>query len=165
MSEIIEIFTAETSRSDMRSHDAVQVKQGCGIVGDRYCRRTPTQTNQPPESSRAPINHITLLEKESVEHINATFNLALPAHALRRNLITSGVNLNVLVGEIFYVGDLTLRGVELSEPCSVIGRLLETPDIPARTFINALIGRGGLRAEVMSSGIIRVGNPVTVAVE
>lgn len=168
MSAIVSIFTASASRQPMLTHDAVQVKQGRGIVGDRYYRaRTPNASETPAsktlarQNSANPINHITLIEEEALALFNHELGLAVQAAALRRNLLTQGVRLNTLVGKTFSVGNVLMRGIELSEPCSVIGQLLQTPQIPAATIIKSLLQRGGLRAEILSSGIIRTGDSIT----
>lgn len=157
----------------MLSHDAVQVKHGRGIVGDRYYR-TRAPVTSPPPSSRSPlsqkrarqsvknvINHITLIEEEALALFNQELGLNVPAAALRRNLLTRGVRLNALVGQHFSVGNIVMRGIELSEPCSVIGQLLQTQQVSATIIIKTLHLRGGLRAEILSSGIIRTGSSIS----
>lgn len=171
MSEIISIFTAPASRQPMLSHDAVQVKQGQGIVGDRYYRarlpRTATTSSQTAVRRNTPnaINHITFIEEEALALFNQELGLCVQAAALRRNLLTRGVRLNALVGQTFSVGDIMVRGIELSEPCAVIGQLLQTQTISATTIIKSLHLRGGLRAEILSSGIIRTGNNISTDIQ
>jgi MOSC domain-containing protein YiiM len=66
------------------------------------------------------------------------------------------VRLNDLVGRRFTVGEALLEGAELCEPCSLFAR---------RTFPQvkkAFAGKGGLRARVLRTGLIRVGDPVAI---
>ncbi|WP_111656045.1 MOSC domain-containing protein [Isoalcanivorax indicus] len=149
MSVVTAIFTAAVSRAPVSEQPAVQVRAGGGIVGDRNYRRN----NQP-------ANQITLIEQEAIDAFNQAHRLAVPASALRRNLLTRGVDLNALEGREFTVGTLRLRGIELCEPCAVIGKLLQQPDLSPTQVIQALMGRGGLRAEILDTGVIRVGDPV-----
>lgn len=153
MASIVGIYTAAESRGAIRAQDAVQAKMGCGIVGDRHFRNDSRGQN-------AAANQLTLIEQEAVMAFNDTHKLAVAPAALRRNLLTQGVDLNALEGRDFYVGDVHLRGIELCEPCSVIGKLLQQPGLSPTQVIQALIGRGGLRAEILSTGVIRVGGLV-----
>jgi MOSC domain-containing protein YiiM len=73
----------------------------------------------------------------------------------RRNIVTSGVELMDLIGQKFFVGDAMLRGVKYCDPC--LKPILSNKDIP---FRDAFHDRGGLVAEVLSSGLIRIGSPV-----
>ncbi|MBZ2188499.1 MOSC domain-containing protein [Alcanivorax sp. JB21] len=148
--DIVAIYTAAASRGPVSAHDAVQVRMGCGIVGDRHYRR-----------NNSPANQITLIEQEAVEAFNQAHGLAVLPSALRRNLLTRGVALNALEGREFQVGTVRLRGIELCEPCSVIGKLLQQPGLNPTRVIQALMGHGGLRAEILNTGVIRVGDAVT----
>jgi MOSC domain-containing protein YiiM len=144
----------------MLTHDAVQVKAGRGIVGDRYYRKHSPSTSTQKRAKNV-INHITLIEEEALALFNQELSLDVPAAALRRNLLTRGIRLNVLVGRDFSIGNILMRGIELSEPCSVIGQLLQTQQVGAATIIKTLHLRGGLRAEILSSGIIRTSDPIS----
>jgi MOSC domain-containing protein YiiM len=66
----------------------------------------------------------------------------------------SGVALNHLVGTEFRVGEVRLKGVRLCEPCGYLERVT---GLPVKA---GLVHRGGLRAQVLSGGTIRVGDPV-----
>lgn len=68
--------------------------------------------------------------------------------------MTRGVALNHLVGREFTIGDVTLRGVRPCEPCGHLERLTR-PGV-----LKGLIHRGGLRAVVVSGGVIRVGDAI-----
>jgi MOSC domain-containing protein YiiM len=74
--------------------------------------------------------------------------------ATRRNIVTRGVPLKHLVGQQFRVGDVTLRGLRLCEPCAHLERLSH-PGVR-----EALIHRGGLRAQILTDGTIRVGDSI-----
>ena len=73
---------------------------------------------------------------------------------LRRNLITEGIALNHLVGRDFRVGAVSLRGLRLCEPCGHLEKLT------MNGVERGLRHRGGLRAQVVSSGTMRVGDDV-----
>jgi MOSC domain-containing protein YiiM len=60
---------------------------------------------------------------------------------------------------VFRVGEVKLKGVRLCEPC----RLLEQRT--GKPVFDALKGQGGLRAEILEGGTIRVGDPVEALAE
>jgi MOSC domain-containing protein YiiM len=59
--------------------------------------------------------------------------------------------LNHLVGRDFSVGDVRMRGHRLCEPCSHLAKVSQQPGI-----LGGLVHRGGLRAQILSDGVIRV---------
>lgn len=151
MATLRAIFTAPARGAAIQASDAVQVHAGCGIVGDRNYRRNNT-----------PADQITLLEQAAVEFFNQTHHSAITASLLRRNLLTENMALNELVGRTFRVGTVRLRGIELCEPCAVVGRILQAEGIPAQAGVRTLVGRGGLRAEILDTGVLRVGDTLTL---
>ncbi|MCH2559375.1 MAG: MOSC domain-containing protein [Alcanivorax sp.] len=149
MARVQALFIAAEKRGPVSRHEALKVEAGRGIVGDRrYRRDTP------------PAEQITLIESEQVAAFNREFGLAVDAGTLRRNVITEGVDLNALEGRTFRVGDILMRGVELCEPCSVVGHLLAGPELSPARVVRGLTGRGGLRAEVLGSGVLREGDTI-----
>lgn len=133
----------------MQAVEALELVAGEGIVGDRsYGRHS------------APGQNLTLVEAEQIEHFNAEQGTALSLLATRRNLITRGVELNALVGRTFTVGGVTLRGVELCEPCATLGRYLSATGLTGKELIRAFTHRCGLRADVVTSGRIATGDAI-----
>jgi MOSC domain-containing protein YiiM len=72
----------------------------------------------------------------------------------RRNVVTTGVDLNALVGRRFRVGDVECEGVELCEPCNH----LESMTYPG--LIKGMVHRAGLNADILTDGDISVGDAV-----
>jgi MOSC domain-containing protein YiiM len=68
----------------------------------------------------------------------------------RRNVMTTGVDLNALIGEQFAVQGIQFFGVEECRPCYWMDKVLR-PGAEA-----ALKNRGGLRARILTSGWLRV---------
>ncbi|MBI1847560.1 MAG: sulfurase, partial [Candidatus Rokubacteria bacterium] len=60
-------------------------------------------------------------------------------------------------GRDFRVGDVLLRGIRLCEPCSHLAQLT------CETVSRGLVHRGGLRAQILTEGVIRVGDVVRPA--
>ena len=150
--KILALYTASQSRGPVESQPALQLRAGCGIVGDRHYRR-----NAKPEEQ------ITLIESEAIATYNREHKQRVEPHTLRRNVLTEGVDLNALEGREFLLGNIRLRGIELCETCSVVGHLL-AGDLTPQHVIKALLGRGGLRCEILSSGVVRVGDNIATHV-
>ena len=122
--------------------DAVTTIADRGIEGDRYCAL-----------DTEPSQQITLIECEVIDQFNQETESELSYEMFRRNLVTEGVQLNNLVGETFYVGEVRLRGHELCEPCFYLQERLKVADLVKR-----LTHKGGLCCEVLTSGTIRSGD-------
>lgn len=76
----------------------------------------------------------------------------------RRNLIVNNVDLGKLVGIEFMVGSVRMRGVEICTPCKWPEKLVHK-----RGFEQAFgDDRGGIRAEILTSGWIAVGDHISV---
>lgn len=146
------IYTAPEAGVPMVGHDDVRAIAGVGLEGDRYATATGTF------SDRGDVRDVTLIEREAITGARNEYDLELTEHETRRNLITEGVPLSHLVGTTFRVGDVVLRGIRLAEPCAYLAGLVERPGIS-----RALVHRGGLRAEVMTDGVISVGDTVEPA--
>lgn len=124
----------------------VEVIAGKGIVGDRYFDRHDE-----------PGQNITLIEAEELEAFCTEFGLPCDLSISHRNLVTRDVRLNALVGQEFMIGTVRLRGVELCEPCPTLGQRIASVDLSPATVVKRLTHRAGLRADVLSSGLIATG--------
>jgi MOSC domain-containing protein YiiM len=83
--------------------------------------------------------------------------MRIDAIETRRNILTRGVALNHLVGREFRVGEALLRGITLCEPCNHLDELA------GREVSPAFVHRGGLNAEVLEGGTVRVGDAIEPA--
>ena len=70
------------------------------------------------------------------------------------NGVDLGVPLNHLVGREFLIGDVRCRGIRLCEPCSHLEK------ITGKEVVKALTHRGGLRAQVLTDGVLQVGDEI-----
>lgn len=138
--------------SSMSAVGEIEVVAGAGIVGDHNF--TARQ--------RYPGQNLTLIEAEEIEAFNGRAGRNLVVTDPRRNIITRGVRLNELVGKTFAIGTATLRGVELCEPCGKLAGYLAGPGMSKKDFVRQFAHRCGLRADVVESGIIRVGDGIAV---
>lgn len=133
----------------MESRDAVEAIAGIGLDGDRYAIDAGKFSG-----SKLGKRAITLIEREAIAAANESYGVGMDESETRRNVVVEGVPLNHLVGQDFLVGDVRLRGYDLSEPCTW---LEEVTGKEART---AFVHRGGLRAEIVEGGPIRIGDSV-----
>ncbi len=109
-----------------------------GLPGDRYFGR----------------GDITLVETEALEAFREDTGIELSHAEIRRQVLTSGVRLNDLVGKRFRVGAVEAVGVEWCEPCNHIESLTH-PGV-----LKGMVHRAGLRADIVEPGRIAVGDEV-----
>jgi MOSC domain-containing protein YiiM len=122
-----------------------------GLAGDRYALGKGAWS----KGKRVVVRHVSLIAVEAIQEANDIGPSIFTVEDTRRNILTEGVDLNALVGKSFKVGRVTLNGVELCDPCN------RPSVISKRTgFEDQFAGRGGLRAEVRSTGIISLGDGV-----
>ena len=140
------IFTAPTSGVAQVEQESIRLVAGAGIEGDRYFGRHDE-----------PGQNLTLIEIEEVEAFVREQRRGDDVSITHRNLLTRGVRLNDLVGVEFSIGEVRLRGVELCEPCLGMGKALASSDITAAQVVKRFVHRGGLRADVLSTGVIERG--------
>jgi MOSC domain-containing protein YiiM len=150
MGKVESIHIATTAEAPMQGVTEIRAIPGVGLEGDRYATRTGSFSAKPK-----PGRQITLIESESIAALEQELGLKVAPGETRRNLVTRGVALNHLVGREFTVGAVRLRGHELCEPCKDLARMTGKPEI-----LPGLVHRGGLRAEILTDGAIRVGDPV-----
>jgi MOSC domain len=143
------IWVAPAAGAPARSLRQVNALAGRGLDGDRYVSALGTFPSGPAGSA------LTLIDAE----VCASFDPPLHPDDHRRNLVTSGIDLNALVGHEFTVGEVRCRGMRLCEPCTVMQRYAGRP------VLRALVHRGGLRADILADGEIRVGDPIRAAAE
>ena len=121
----------------------VTAHAGRGLVGDRYHEARGTFSS--PHSNG---HELTLVEAEVLEE------LGFGPEDARRNVVTRGIDLNALVGRRFRVGEVECVGRRLCEPCAHLQKL-------SPGTLRPLVHRGGLRADLLGDGVIRVGDAVS----
>ena len=140
------IHIAPAAKAPTQAVDAVEAVPGAGLKGDRYFLKQGTFFKPEPDFE------LTLIEAEAIEAAMREYKVALPPGEVRRNVVTRGVPLNHLVGHDFAIGDVRVRGIRLCEPCGHLEALTGLP------VIKSLRHRGGLRAQILTQGVIRVGD-------
>ena len=150
---VVAIYTAAGSGLPMQLRSEARAVPGRGLEGDRYFADNGTYSLRAVAGRE--VTELTLIESEVIDHLRGAWALDVDERDSRRNLVTRGVALNDLVGEEFHVGAVRLRGAGLCEPCVSLVRSSEN-----RGLLRALVHKGGLRAQILSKGLIAVGDLV-----
>jgi MOSC domain-containing protein YiiM len=151
MGKVIAIQIAPEASAPLTSVEQVNAVAGQGLEGDRYFLRKGTYSKKHDSSREA-----TFIESEALEALNRDYGLELNSVESRRNITTQGVALNHLVGRTFRVGGAVFKGVRLCEPCGHLEQLTERKVRPG------LVHRGGLRTEILESGLVGIGNNIEI---
>jgi MOSC domain-containing protein YiiM len=123
----------------------VEVRARQGLVGDRFFGKGDQFDG-----------HVTFFAWEVWQLLRTEYALAGERVAqLRRNVVTEGVNLNQLIGHEFAIGAVRFRGAKHCAPC----RWMDMAVAPGA--LKLLHGRGGLRAQALSDGLLQSG-PATL---
>ena len=133
-----------------RAVEEVRAVAGRGLEGDRYCKADG-------ETWEDPGRELTLIEAEAIEAMEREAGVKLDYKDARRNVVTRGVRLNDLIHKEFRVGEVAVRGIRLNEPCAHLAGLTH------HAVLKGLVHRGGLRAQILNDGVIRVGDTVQPA--
>jgi hypothetical protein len=141
--EVVALAVAADAESPVELVEQAAAVPGRGLEGDRYFDGRGTFSNEYAQG-----HELTLVEAEVLDE------LGLTAEAARRNVVTRGIALNALVGLPFRIGDVACVGRRLCEPCAHLERL------SAPGTLRSLVHRGGLRADILAGGTVRVGDLV-----
>jgi MOSC domain-containing protein YiiM len=150
--QLVAICLVPERCAPLTSLDHADAVAGQGLAGDRYFLQQGSYSK--PGS---PDREVTLIEVEALEALARDYQINLEPQQARRNLVTRGVPLNHLVGREFTVGQVLFRGIRLCEPCGHLEKLT-TAGVE-----KALKHRGGLRAQVVRGGTLRVGDVIQLA--
>src|SRR5438132_5096962 len=145
---VVSINIAPRAEAPIESVAEARAVPGKGLEGDRYFLRQGTFYKPQPD------RELTLVEAEAIEAFCEDFKVEFNLSATRRNVVTRGVPLNHLVGKEFWIGEVKARGLRLCEPCSHLQSLSHPKVLPG------LVHRGGLRAQILTEGLIRVGEVI-----
>ncbi len=116
---------------------------GKGLEGDRYF-------------GHADDSQVSLIEAESIDAMANDGGLKLEYVDARRNIVTRGVALNDLLDKEFTIGGVAMRGARLSEPCQHLA------DLTDQKVVEGLAHKGGLKAQILTDGEIRIGDTIEI---
>jgi mutator protein MutT len=141
------IHVAPAAGMPMQPRAEIEATAGVGLAGDRYADAAGFW--QDARVSR----DLTLIEAEVIDELGASGIVLAPGET-RRNITVRGVALDSLLERTFWLGEVLAKGTGLCEPC----RHLE--EVTGKRLLRRLVHRGGLRADLLTSGTIAVGDPI-----
>ncbi|MDG2125201.1 MAG: MOSC domain-containing protein [Verrucomicrobiales bacterium] len=122
--------------------ESVELVAGKGIVGDRFFGYKEDYKGQ-----------VTFFSLETYKRLCDTFDVDdKDPSTFRRNIIVEGADLPALIGQQLQVGEITFLGTCESSPCYWMDQAFH----PGAE--DALRGHGGLRAKVLTSGTLKIGD-------
>lgn len=146
---VASIHIAPAAGAPMSAVAEIRVIAGKGLEGDRYFRKTGSYSKTPGSG-----REVTLIEIEAIDALQREYRIDIDPGQARRNIVTRGVALNHLIDREFSVGDVVLRGTRLCDPCSHLEKLT------VKGTLRGLIHRGGLHADIVRGGTIRIEDPI-----
>ena len=121
----------------------VLADQHSGLIGDRY-------------SGSNGKRQVTLIQWEHVSVLESMMGKNIRPELLRRNLVIKGINLLAFKNRTFRIGEAVFQTTGFCHPCSRMEHVLGAGGY------NAMRGHGGLTAQVLHSGLLQVGDKLTV---
>lgn len=136
------LLIAPDAEAPMQRVGEVEAIAGRGLSGDRYVDDRGTF-----HGTRG--YQLTVVAAEQLDDVGVTCEEA------RRNVVTTGIDVNALVGRSFTIGGVECIGRRLAEPCAHLEKVVGRSGL-----MRPLVHRAGLRADIVSGGTIRVGDTV-----
>jgi MOSC domain-containing protein YiiM len=148
--KVLSLYIAPQPAKPMVSVPEVRAFADRGLEGDRFFRESWKAAKRPDKA-------ISLIEEETLEAAAVELGRETFGDKSRRNVVTCGVPLVQLLDREFTIGGVLLRGIRLFEPCGHLEKVAKVPGI-----FRALEHRSGLKAAILSDGVIRVGDPIAL---
>ncbi len=140
------IRIADEGSAPMESVESANARPG-GLVGDRYYEGTGYY-------SPYDVCEVTFVAAEALETIREEYDIDLTDGRHRRNVVTRGVDPHDLLDHRFSVGEVTFEGTRPRPPCAHVEQVADEEGV-----MEALTeGRGGICADVVDGGELRVGD-------
>lgn len=133
---------------ELRDH--LEFRAGLGVVGDRYLNKLAHRHAS-----------VTIMAAESLDYLAELLDLPAPpsSQATRRNILLRGIDVDALRGSIITLdsgdGPVDFLVNRAANPCAWMNYTL------APGAFAGLRGRGGMRCEPLTDGILRLG-PATL---
>lgn len=146
--KVVAIFIAPAGKAPMQEVQQVKAVEGHGLEGDRYCEGVGSFSKKSGPGAR----QVTLINKRFFREGG------FRPQDTRRNVLTEGIELMLLIGQEFEIGGARFRGVKYLTPC---GSPKSSSDQPTLPFHREFFDAGGLIAEVVRGGEIKPGDAIT----
>ena len=146
MGKIEAINITNTSEENTFYVNQAFLEKGKGIVNDRYYGNCKKKQEQ-----------VTLINLEEIDNFNNQIKQNIDVKNFRRNIIVSQINLNELINKTIRINEVTLKIHEICQPCKYLQDRLKIPNL-----VKMLVNKSGVRAEILSSGILSVGDIIKI---
>jgi len=143
---VVAICIGAKAGAQMQSVEQVEAIAGEGLAGDRYARGEGSFNK-----ARRGKRQVTLINALFVDGSSFDYTQT------RRNIAVRGIELMDQIGQEFRIDGVLMRGVKYCDPCMRPTKLSGNPE-PFRDLFH---DRGGLVADILESGTIKVGSIVT----
>ena len=144
MGKVLKIGISKNNSNKIVNVNDVEAIKGRGLVGEKHFKEDNNKRCQ-----------ITLIEIENINHYNKITGTTIPAINFLRNIVTEGIQLNVLLGKEFFIGAVKVKAHDLCKPCKNLQESLQQ-----KNTVKELLHTGGLRCEILSSGKICVDDQI-----
>ena len=114
------------------------LKRNKGIINDRYY-----------ENFKKKYEQVTLIESEKISNFNNNIKSKFDYKDFRRNIITTGIDLNKMINKKIKINNVILKIHQLCQPCRYLQNKLNIDNL-----VKLLTNKGGVRAEIVQSGVI-----------
>ena len=146
--QVVKIMVAEKEGGSISALETAELHDGKGIVGDRYYGLSAE-------------DNVTLIDQGMIDEVNAAAGWSLKPEEIRRNIVTTGIDLNQWETARFKVGNAILEEVELCEPCAILGKILQNDQRTPAEVVKSLTNKAGLRSKVIKGGTVSAGDAVS----
>ncbi|MDA8611379.1 MOSC domain-containing protein [Candidatus Pacebacteria bacterium] len=144
---VVAICIAPEAGAPMQEVQEVEAIAGAGLKGDRYCTAKGSFSAEKPGKRQVTLMNYLFFEGSGFDYVDS-----------RRNLFTADVELMWLIGREFRVDGALLRGVKYCDPCDRPSKLIHDE----ASFKEVFLDRGGLIADIVSGGIIKVNSQIVI---
>ena len=117
-----------------------------GIVNDRYYGNFKNSYEQ-----------VTFIESEKIDDFNKKIKKNLDYKDFRRNIITSGIDLNKTLNKKIQINNVVFKVHELCQPCKYLQNKLGLSNL-----VKLLAFKSGVRAEIIKSGVISTHDQIKI---
>ena len=114
------------------------LKRNKGIINDRYY-----------ENFKKKYEQVTLIESEKISYFNNNIKSKFNYKDFRRNIITTGIDLNKMINKKIQINNVVLKIHQLCQPCKYLQNKLNVDNL-----VKLMTNNGGVRAEIVQSGVI-----------